>query len=129
MNGPAQSGTTTKRVGLLRGVKYRLGNGVVLLCGVFVLLGALYFGLASCGGYAWHKQAFRGISVALYFAALLLPSSLLPSFKYRLAFAACLPLLYVVLEAALAAFYPGPPDSLSQYKKLFLEAMEYGPCR
>jgi hypothetical protein len=129
MNTPIQSSAAANRMTPSSGAKYRLGNGAVLLCGSFVLLGAFYFGLASCGGYLWHQQAFRGVTVALYLAALFLPSSLLPSLKYKLAFAVCLPLLFVVLESAVAPFYPGPPNSLSEYQANFLQSIEFGPCR
>jgi hypothetical protein len=111
-----------------KSANYSLGNTVVVLCCSFVLLGALYFGVASCGGYLWHKQAFRGIAIALYVAALLVSSSFLPSIKHKLLFAACLPLLHVVLESAVAPFYPAPPNSISEYGAYFLQAIEFGPC-
>ena len=109
--------------------KISLGNGAVFLCTSFVLLGAVYFGLASCGGYLWHKQAFRVICVGLYLAALLLPSSWLPTLKLKLAFAVLLPLLFVALESGVAPFYPGPPNSLSEYTAIFIQSVKFGPCR
>ena len=105
-----------------------LGNSAVLACSSFVLLGAVHFGLASCGGYTWHKQAFRGICIALYFAALLLPSSLLPTRRHKQLFAALLPLLFVVLESSIAPFYPGPPRSISEYMAAFNQALKFGAC-
>ena len=128
MNPSTQSDAAAERARPSGGPKFNLGNGVVLLCGFFVLLGAFYFGLASCGGYAWHKQVFRGVSVTLFIAVLLLPSSLLPSVKHKLAFSAAVPLLYVVLESAVSPFYPAPPNSLSEYKAFFLHAIAFGPC-
>ena len=105
-----------------------VGNTAVLVCACFVLLGAFYFGIASCGGYVWHKEAFRGVSIALYVAALACPSSLLSSMVRKLAFAIGLPLLFVIVESATAPFYPGPPDSLAEYGAFFLRAVEFGPC-
>ncbi len=105
-----------------------VGNTAVLVCACFVLLGAFYFGIASCGGYVWHKEAFRVVSIALYVAALVCPSSLLPSMLRKLAFAIGLPLLFALIESATAPFYPGPPSSLADYGAIFLRALEYGPC-
>ena len=104
------------------------GNTAVLACACFVLLGAFYFGIASCGGYIWHKDVFRVISIALYVAALACPSSLLPSMVRKMAFAIALPLLFVLVESATALFYPGPPNSLAEYGAYFLRALEFGPC-
>ena len=128
MNASTQSTAAQDSTTPSNRANYSLGNAAVLLCGSFVLLGALYFGVASCGGYLWHKQAFRGIAVALYIAALLLSSSLLPSLRHKLLFAACLPLLHAVLESAIAPFYPGPPNSISEYGAHFLQAIKFGPC-
>jgi hypothetical protein len=105
-----------------------VGNTAVLVCAFSVVLGAFYFGIASCGGYAWHKEAFRGASVALYFAALACPSTLLPSMARKLAFAIGLPLLFVIIESATAPLYPGPPSSFAEYGSFFLRALEFGPC-
>ena len=108
--------------------KYCKGSATVVICASFVLLGALYFGLASCGGYLWKKQAFLAISTALYVAALSFPSSLLHSVGRKLAFAIGLPPLYIVLESATAPFYPQPPNSLAGYGAIFLQALKFGPC-
>ena len=105
-----------------------VGNTAVLVCACFVLLGAFYFGIASCGGYVWLKEAFRVVSIALYVAALACPSSLLPSMVRKMAFAIGLPLLFVLVESATAPFYPGPPNSLAEYGAIFLRALEFGPC-
>jgi hypothetical protein len=105
-----------------------VGNTAVLVCALFVVLGAFYFGIASCGGYAWHKEAFRGASIALYIAALACPSTLLPSMVRKLAFAIGLPLLFVLAESATAPLYPGPPNSFAEYGAIFLRALEFEPC-
>jgi len=105
-----------------------VGNGVVLLCCMLLLLGALFFGIASCGGYAWHKEFFRVASATMWLFAVLIPSTLLSTWKRKLVFAASMPTAYVVLESAVSGFYPGPPASISEFSELFLRAMEYGPC-
>ncbi|KPF41870.1 hypothetical protein D621_21110 [beta proteobacterium AAP51] len=101
---------------------------MVLVCVCFVLLGAFYFGIASCGGYVWHKEAFRRVSITLYVAALACPSTLLPSLGRKVAFGIGLPLLFVLVESATAPFYPGPPTSIVEYGAIFLRAVEFGPC-
>jgi len=92
------------------------------------MLGAVYFGLASCGGLAWHKDAFHMAATALYVLALALPSSVLPSWKAKLSFAIVLPAGYVLLESAVAPFYPAAPSSLGEYFALLFQAAEFGPC-
>jgi len=106
-----------------------LGNLVVLLCLGSVLLGALYFGIASCGGYIWHRHAFVGFSVGMAIMAVAGSSTILPSLKVKIGFLIALPLLYVFVESAVAPFYPGPPSSPSEYWAAFTQAVQYGPCR
>lgn len=105
------------------------GTAVVAISIGFVLSGAAYFGIASCGGYAWHKEFFRASSVLLYVSALVLPSAPLATFKKKALFAAGLPVACALLESAIAPFYPGPPDSFRAYGELFLSSLEFGPCR
>lgn len=105
-----------------------IGNAAVLVCACFVLLGAFYFGIASCGGYVLHKEAFRGVSVALYAAALVCPSSLLATIGRKVVYAIGVPLLFVLVESAAVPFYPGPPGSLAEYGAIFLRAIKFGPC-
>ena len=110
-------------------VRWRLlGNLAVSLCCLVVLLGAAYFGLASCGGYVWHKRVFAYACCALCLAAVVLPSSLLSSIRSKIGFVLCLPLSFVLLESAVAPFYPVPPASLAEYASSFVRAVWYGPC-
>jgi len=106
-----------------------LGTCAVALCVGFVLSGAAYFGLSSCGGYAWHKDLFGASSVLLYVLAIALPSAPLASAKRKALFAVALPVAYVLLESAIAPFYPGLPDSFRDYSKQFVSSLEFGPCR
>jgi hypothetical protein len=105
-----------------------IGTAALLLSAGFVLVAAVYFGLASCGGYVWHKEVLRAIGGILYLSVLLLPSSLLLSVKAKLIFALGFPATFVLLESAVAPFYPGPPQSLHEYTKLFIHALQFGPC-
>ncbi|PND36228.1 hypothetical protein C1O66_21190 [Paucibacter aquatile] len=96
---------------------------------MLLLLGAFFFGIASCGGYVWHKELFRVVSIAMWLLAVLVPSTLLSSWKRKLGFAAAMPVAYAVFESAVSTFYPGPPASIAEFGEFFLQAMEYGPCR
>ena len=104
------------------------GNGIVLLCSAFVAVGALFFGIASCGGYVWHKEFFRFASFTLYLLAVSCPSTLLPSLHPKVLFALALPLGFVLVESAVAPFYPEAPASMAEYGALFLRALQFGPC-
>lgn len=94
-----------------------------------VFVGALFFGFASCGGYAWYKQVFCVSVTVAAIAAVVVPSQLLPTITRKGTFLATLFFGFFLVEAAVAPFYPGPPDSLRQYEALFLESLEFGPCR
>ena len=108
--------------------KHRLGNTAVSACVAIVLFGSLYMGLASCGGRLWHQQTLYGASIALYVAALALPGTFLPSLKYKVLFAIGLPILAVVLTAAVAPFYPSQPKSVSEYWAIFVSALRFSAC-
>lgn len=105
------------------------GNAFVWAASSIVLVGAGFFGFASCGGYAWHKEVFRALAVVLAFVAVIVPSFLLRSSAHKAAFLVSLVGGFHLVEAAVAPFYPGPPESLRQYGALFLASLEFGPCR
>ena len=94
-----------------------------------VLIGAMFFGFASCGGYSWHKEAFRVLSAVAVIVAVVVPSSLLRTLMRKATFFLTLVIGFHLVEAAVAPFYPAPPESLRQYGALFLESLEFGPCR
>lgn len=94
-----------------------------------VFVGAVFFGLASCGGYAWHKEVFRVSATVTAILAVVVPSPLLRTIVRKAVFLALVVIGFHFVEAAVAPFYPGPPESLSEYGTLFLESLEFGPCR
>ncbi len=55
MNAPMSSHAITHSPSRHGRTMRRVGNAAVLVCACFVLLGAFYFGIASYGGYIWHK--------------------------------------------------------------------------
>jgi hypothetical protein len=94
-----------------------------------VFVGAVFFGLASCGGYGWHKEAFRVSATVTAILAVVVPSPLLRTIVRKAMFLAALVIGFHFVEAAVAPFYPGPPESMSEYGTLFLQSLEFGPCR
>jgi hypothetical protein len=91
-------------------------------------LGGLFFGLASCGGYAWHDRFFFWLLTSLVLAALLFPSRLLRSWPRRLLFPLLVVLTYVLVEATAAPFYPFAPESTSEFIRVFKRTLIDGPC-
>lgn len=105
------------------------GNAWVWTATTIVFVGALFFGLASCGGYAWHTEAFRVSATVAVILAVVVPSPLLRTIVSKAMFLAAVVIGFHFVEAAVAPFYPGPPESMSEYGTLFLESLEFGPCR
>lgn len=108
----------------------RRGYGDLLagLACAFAMLGAAYFGLWSCGNYAWKSEAFRLFMWAMTLAAVLLPSHRLRTLPRKLLFPLALWALYAVVESAVAPFYPAAPDSWRAFVEGFLIALQDGPC-
>jgi hypothetical protein len=104
-------------------------NTLVWVSAIVVAIGAVYFGSASCGSYIWHRQAFGFLAAGLAIAAVALPSQALQALGLKAVFLFTLIAGYFVVEAAVAPFYPTSPQSLSEFASLFLQALEFGPCR
>jgi len=113
----------------MRGTGNPSGGNVLLgLAGAVVFLGAGWFGLASCGGYAWHKTVFYGSASIATGAALLLPSPLLKTLGRKAVFLSVLVGGHFLIEAGVAPFYPGLPASLMDYFQLLQSSLIGGPC-
>ena len=128
MNTATRSGAARVQTSSSRSAVQRLGHAAVLVSVGSIFFSSLYMGLASCGAYAWHQHALFGANIALYIAALTLPSTSLPSLKYKLLFAVGLPVLAFVLAAAATPFYPSQPQSMAEYWATFLNALRFGAC-
>jgi hypothetical protein len=91
------------------------------------MLGGVYFGLFSCGGYVWHKQAF----LTVFFGALLLVTALPPYSAKRIGARVLVVLgivtVFAVTEATAACFYPDSPASWTQFRGEFVYHLENGP--
>jgi hypothetical protein len=94
---------------------------------VFIVLGAVYFGVASCGGYAWHKELFCFATPTVAISSVCVPNTLLRSFSRKFAFLLVLLVTYFVIEAATATIYFGA-SSVSEFGRHFLQSLEFGPC-
>lgn len=105
------------------------GDLLAGLACVWVALGASYFGLYSCGSHGWKHDAFRHASWVLTFAAVVLPGHVLGNWPRRLLFPIALWAAYVLLESAVAPFYPAAPLTWREYVETFWSAMQHGPCR
>jgi hypothetical protein len=96
---------------------------------VWVLAGAVYFGLWSCGNHAWKSDLFRLMACALTLAAVAWPGRRLSTLSRRLLFPLILWAAYVLLESAVAPFYPAMPVSWQDYVETFRAVLGAGPCR
>ena len=83
---------------------------------VLAILGGVFLGLFSCGGYVWQKQAIGAAIVLLTLAALFARFSIRGFTLWRIAgFVALVVVGFFVSEATAAPFYPVPPASLSEF--------------
>ena len=95
---------------------------------LFALMGGLYFGLFSCGGYIWHRYVFY----------LIFSLSLIPIFFVRLSylnkaykkalFIGSTMLIFLVVRAAASTFYPAAPNDIYEFLTSFIRGLQYGPC-
>ncbi len=90
-------------------------------------MGGVYFGLFSCGGYAWHWYALLGIAALLSAWAVAAPVK--KTVWGRLWPLALAPVAFVLAEAVAAPFYPAAPTSLDQYGAQFALTLQRGACR
>jgi hypothetical protein len=95
---------------------------------LLALLGGVYFGLSSCGGYAWHQTVFTWVLFAGTVMWLLLPRTKQQPAGFRILVVLLAPLAFVIAEAAFAPFYPSGPDSVGTFVRSLFRALEYGAC-
>ncbi|OYT91273.1 MAG: hypothetical protein CFE43_14355 [Burkholderiales bacterium PBB3] len=104
-----------------------IGHVLAFSALIFIASGAAYFGVASCGGYVWHKQMFCYVAPVIAISAVIVPGNRLPSFGSRVAFLLALLVGYFVIEAVGSMIYFGG-ENWREYGNLFIRALEYGPC-
>ena len=99
------------------------------ICAVFfAIIGGIYFGLFSCGGYAWHQQVFFAALAVCTFVALVVPLSRARPYLTRLGLVIGVGCGFVLSQAVAAPFYPAAPESWSAYFGAFARALVHGPC-
>jgi hypothetical protein len=79
------------------------------------LVGGLFLGFFSCGGYAWHRSAINWVLATVTIAACLIPCWGNHSLARRVAFLLGVACLFVITQAVAAQFYPGPPNSFAAF--------------
>ena len=105
-----------------------LSKATTLIGYAIAILGGIWFGLFSCGGYAWHKWTFWYSLCAIAVVLLFFPIRPLPVTLRRIPAALGLFVVAFLVRSLVAAFYPGPPDSISSYISSVWLALTYGPC-
>ncbi len=105
-----------------------IGTSLAVGALLFDCVGGVYFGLASCGGYAWHKTAFSWTLTGMAVLTLVMPSGILRTWRRRFCWPVILVLSFTVIQAVAATFYPAAPESPSDFFRVFKQTLIYGPC-
>jgi hypothetical protein len=91
-------------------------------------IGGLYFGLFPCGGYAWHKEAFEWTLGIVTVVAVVWPLRRRWPVLSRIGILLGVPVVFIMVRAAAAPFYPSAPESWEAFFRVFLSTLERGPC-
>lgn len=107
---------------MVRPLKALVGSFYLIAC-----LGGIWFGLFSCGGYAWHAQLMRCLLLGLAAITVALPPWAWSATWRRLLLAIGLFVVFYLSEAMAAPFYLGA-DSLQDYVQQVWTTLASGPC-
>jgi hypothetical protein len=88
--------------------------------------GGVYFGIFACGGHAWVWNAFLIASTIVGLAVVLGFRRTRPA--ARLALVGLAVVVFVLVEATAAPFYPSAPDSMQEFGERFIRTIERGAC-
>jgi hypothetical protein len=88
--------------------------------------GGIFFGLFSCGRYVWHWHWFLAVFAVAGLLVLVVPARRTIASRFGTLPVAVL--LFVLLQAASAPFYPAAPESLHQYGDKFMRTLGAGSC-
>lgn len=94
---------------------------------LLAVIGGIFLGQFSCGGYVWHKQAIEMVLVFVTLAVVLIPMRNSPP-SLRVAFIIGAAIVFILANAISAAFYPAAPESWGEFIKLFAINLESGAC-
>jgi hypothetical protein len=96
---------------------------------IFAILGGVFLGLFSCGGYVWHAQAIVAAIGSLTLAAIVARFWTRGFALWRgTGFIVLVVASFVFSEATAAPFYPATPASVSEFWQSFIRTLQYGPC-
>jgi len=109
-------------------MKSKISNGMVILLAFLVIAGGIFFGLFSCGGYVWHKQLHTSLMAIASIFIMVAPPNFLLAIWRRVVFITTSLAIFVVVRASASAFYPAPPENISEFMKSFVIGAQYGPC-
>jgi cytochrome bd-type quinol oxidase subunit 2 len=99
-----------------------------ILALVVAVLGGIFLGLFSCGGYVWHRQLIYLLLSVSVVLVLFVPTDWLKTRTRRVLFVVAIACLFAVVQSVASTFYPASPKSASEFTMNFLRALWYGPC-
>ena len=91
-------------------------------------VGGVFFGLFSCGGYAWHRHLFWALLTPCLVFTAMAPAPVLRPASRRLTLIVCVLAGFVVIRGAASTFYPGSPASLMDFVRGTWLGITTGPC-
>ncbi|MBV1775060.1 hypothetical protein KSF73_04955 [Burkholderiaceae bacterium DAT-1] len=90
--------------------------------------GGAYFGQFSCGGAAVVGEIFGVLLLVITLSSSILGGGFLSTVPLRIGFFFIVQILFALMQAMSAPFYPAPPQSLAEYFSLFVDCLIHGPC-
>lgn len=106
----------------------RMKRVAPIAAGALAVLGGVFFGVFSCGGYVWHWELFEGLLAASLLFVLVLPPAPLRSWSRRAMFVMSVVCVFLVTRGVASAFYPAPPTSWEAFRRALVSAIVDGPC-
>ena len=107
---------------MIRPFKALVGSFYLIAC-----FGGIWFGLFSCGGYAWHTQLMCWLLASLAAIIVALSPWTWSATWRRLVLAIGLFVVFYLSQAMTAPFYLGA-DSLQDYVQQVWTTLASGPC-
>ena len=109
-------------------MKKHVSKLVTIAVIVIAIVGGLFFGLFSCGGYVWHEQLFAVLFISGLLFVLFSPPRVIGKLWKRAFFVVSSSALFLFVRAAASAFYPTAPESWAELVSSFARGLQYGPC-
>jgi hypothetical protein len=95
---------------------------------VACVLGGVFYGLFSCGGYVWHRQFIEQTGITLVFLALFWPPKFLIPWWRRLLYPPTMFLLFRLVQGVVFCFYPSLAPTWREVWQALVFGMWEGPC-